>query len=911
MDNNLLDKQLIGTLTVRNVVIFVASILAFVAISWMYFSPSVGNGEVLQQGDVMQGKANGQEAKVYNESHQGEVTRWTNSLFGGMPTFQIAPSYESNSMINTIGKVLTLGLPSPVSWVFLLMLGFFILMLAFDMKWYLAVLGSIGYAFSSYFFIIIAAGHIWKLLVLCYIPPTIAGIVWAYRGKYLLGTAVTALFASLQLLNNHVQMTYYSMFIIVPLVLAFLYTAYKEKKMKQWCIATACMAVAALLAVGANASNLYMSNKYAKETMRGGHSELTPLPSKEGDKAKQSIPQNDANGGLSKEYITQWSYGIGETWTLMVPNVKGGASKSLEETSKYEDMMANGEINTPYAQYVQQFPQYFGEQPGTSGPVYVGALIFALFILGLFVVKGPLKWALLVATVISILLSWGHNFMGLTGWFIDHFPMYNKFRTVSSILVIAEFTMPLLAVLALKEMFTQEDFFKKYGKHTYITFGACAFFCLLFALSPSMFGGLRKDEVKVLADVPELSKIVTTIRHSLVSSDAWRSLFIIVLGFGVLMAYRYKKLNAMASSLIIAGIVLVDMYNVNKRYLNEENFVDASTLPSTTFEKTPADAIILADTTQNYRVLDIQDFSGARSSYFHKTIGGYHAAKLTRYNDLIDRQLTPALQSLIDGINERHTIDTVPPIINMLNAKYFMLGDKDTDVFPNTQAIGNAWFVDTLKYVKTADEEMKFLDDFDPATQAVADEKFKDVLKDASTTDPSDYIQETTYAPNKLTYHSHSAKGGLAVFSEIYFPWGWKATIDGKEVPIGRVNYVLRALQVPQGDHTIVFTFDPQDVHKTETVAKTSVWLILLLILGSLAWFLYTSLYRKKKEEEAVAEVVEAKNADSVKETTNNVVTGEQEKARKSIDAIRAKNKKNKGARPESKDKDQEPKTKN
>ncbi len=838
MENSFLDKRLIGTLTVRSIVTFVISILAFAAISWIYFSPSVLNGDVLQQNDVMQGKANGQEAKVYNETHNGEVTRWTNSLFGGMPTFQIAPSYKSNSMINTIGKLLSLGFPEPVSWVFLLMLGFFILMLSFKMKWYLAVLGAIGYAFSSYFFIIIDAGHIWKLLVLCYIPPTIAGIVWAYRGKYLLGAAVAALFATLQLINNHVQMTYYSMFIIVPLVIAFLVIAIKDKKIGQWCIATCSLAVAAALALGANASNLYMSYKYSQETMRGGHSELTPLPNENGD---QQVSSEPTNGGLSKEYITQWSYGIDETWTLMVPNVKGGTSmKTLADVDNAEDAAAESELGL---EGMKVFPQYFGDQPFTSGPVYVGALIFALFILSIFVVKGPVKWALLFATIISILLSWGHNFMGLTDFFIDHFPMYNKFRTVSSILVVAELTIPLMAVLALKEMFTREDFFKKYDKLTYIVFGACGLLCIIFAILPSIFGGavseLEAERLNqalqgqaTFDQLPGVAAAVEAIRHSLVSSDAWRSLAIIVMGFATILAYRFNKLNEMATGLIVAFIVLVDMFMVNKRYLNEERFVSRDDIPETTFEKTAADNQILADTTQNYRVMDLQGFMQPRSSYFHKTIGGYHAAKLTRYNDLIERQITKNNMA----------------VLNMLNAKWFIMDDQQAQ--QNPDALGNAWFVDSLTYVKTADDEMKFLDNFNPATAAVADAQFKGVLGEAKPTQPGDTIFETTYEPNKLTYHAHSAQGGLAVFSEIYFPWGWTATVDGKEAKIGRVNYVLRALQLPAGDHTIVFTYDPQEVHKTEGIAKTSVYIILLLLVLAIAWTIVNAQRRNKKEKD-------------------------------------------------------------
>ena len=572
--------------------------------------------------------------------------------------------------------------------------------------------------------------------------------------------------------------------------------------------------------------------------MRGGHSELTPLPNENGD---QQVSSEPTNGGLSKEYITQWSYGIDETWTLMVPNVKGGTSmKTLADVDNAEDAAAESELGL---EGMKVFPQYFGDQPFTSGPVYVGALIFALFILSIFVVKGPVKWALLFATIISILLSWGHNFMGLTDFFIDHFPMYNKFRTVSSILVVAELTIPLMAVLALKEMFTREDFFKKYDKLTYIVFGACGLLCIIFAILPSIFGGavseLEAERLNqalqgqaTFDQLPGVAAAVEAIRHSLVSSDAWRSLAIIVMGFATILAYRFNKLNEMATGLIVAFIVLVDMFMVNKRYLNEERFVSRDDIPETTFQKTAADNQILADTTQNYRVMDLQGFMQPRSSYFHKTIGGYHAAKLTRYNDLIERQITKNNMA----------------VLNMLNAKWFIMDDQQAQ--QNPDALGNAWFVDSLTYVKTADDEMKFLDNFNPATAAVADAQFKGVLGEAKPTQPGDTIFETTYEPNKLTYHAHSAQGGLAVFSEIYFPWGWTATVDGKEAKIGRVNYVLRALQLPAGDHTIVFTYDPQEVHKTEGIAKTSVYIILLLLVLAIAWTIVNAQRRNKKEKD-------------------------------------------------------------
>ena len=402
-----LDKKLVGSLSLADVIHFAIAVIIFAAISWIYFYPNDVNGDVLQQHDVMQGAANSQEMAIFN-NETGEQSWWTNALFGGMPTFQIGPSYEGTTMLNPISALYRLYFPTPVSWLFLLMIGFFLLMLAFKVRWYYAVLGAIGYAFSSYFFILMGAGHIWKLMVLAYIPPTIAGIVWCYRGKYLGGAAVAALFAALQLASNHIQMTYYSMFLIVALVIAYLVKAIMDKTVGRWCIATASLAVAAALALAANSPNLYLTYKYSQEIIRGGHSELTP-------KGEDAATAKPTKGGLDKDYITQWSYGKGETFTLLIPNVKGGATIKpehgdnrmlvLSETPKAEKMANSGEMNQQDVQILSQFPQYFGDQPMTNGPVYVGALICALFLLGCLIVKGPVKWALLIATVISILLS--------------------------------------------------------------------------------------------------------------------------------------------------------------------------------------------------------------------------------------------------------------------------------------------------------------------------------------------------------------------------------------------------------------------------------------------------------------------------------------------------------------------------
>lgn len=843
MDSNKLDKTLFGRVTLRSVVNFAIAVITFAAISWIYFYPNDVRGDVLQQSDVMQGAANGQEAKAFTAA-TGEVTRWTDALFGGMPTFQISPSYDSTSMLSWVGDVWNLGFPQPVGWVFIMMLGFYLLMLSFNLKWYVGIMGAVAYGFSSYFFILIGAGHIWKLLTLAYIPPTLAGIVWAYRGHYLGGAALAALFAALQLMSNHVQMTYYSLFIVLALAIAFLVKAIHDKKMAQWGIATGALAVAAALAVGANAPNLYLTYKYSKETIRGGHSELTPL--KGGQADKQQVQQS---GGLDKDYITQWSYGIDETFTLLAPNVKGGASlrpeegnnvpMTLADTPKAKKMERDGSLDYQDQQNLQYFLQYFGDQPMTNGPVYVGAIIFALFLLGCFVVKGPVKWALLAVTLLSVFLSWGHNMMWLTDLFIDHFPMYNKFRTVASILVIAELTMPLLAALALQKALGEPDFLAKHKRATLAAFGVSAALCLVFALFPSMFGTFSQQETEAyinsgqLQQVPSLSEAIATIRHSLVSADAWRSLAFIVVAFALLYGYlagRVKAKPAVAGT-VMALLVLADMFAVNKRYINKDTFIShLDVQPEATFTKRPADATILADTTLNYRVCDQQHFGEAMPSYFHKMVGGYHAAKLTRYNDLIDRQLSRGNMQ----------------VFNMLNTRWFIL--NDTVAQQNPGALGNAWFVDTLTYVATPDAEMKFLDTFNAATHAVADAKFKATLGDASAKQPGDTIRETTYAPNSLTYRTHSAKGGVAVFSEIYFPWGWKATIDGKEAPIGRANYVLRALRIPAGDHTVVFTFDPQEVHATDTVAKTSIAGIFVCLIAAVA---VAATRRKKATAEA------------------------------------------------------------
>lgn len=804
--------------------------VAFLALTaFLFFCPDDIEGNVLQQHDIQQGIANGQEGKAFHES-TGETTRWTNSLFGGMPNFQIAPSYPAGKAIGWIWSAYTLGLPSPANLLFAMMLGFFIMCLCLRFKWYNALFAAIAWGFSSYFIIIIGAGHIWKFVTLAYIPPTIGGIALCYRGKYLQGTALAALFGALQLQSNHPQMSYYFLFVIFAMVIGWLCTAIRNHKMKQWGIATSCIIAAGILAVGANSASLYNSYEYSKETVRGRATDLTPAPGAE-------------TGGMSRSAITAWSYGIDETLSLLIPNVKGGATikpvagetrlLSLADTDKSDDLSLSPEE----LQFLAQFPQYFGDQPMTNGPVYVGAFVLLLAILALFTVKSPLKWALFGVSVLAILLSWGHNFEAFTNFFIDNFPGYNKFRAVSSILVIVEFTIPLLAIMAIKKMMETENYLERFGMVLYAVFGLGIAVCFLGWVSPSVFGEpYSASEIQQLQQVgafsnPQYYNILNAIRDtrlSLVSADSLRSLIFILLGGGVIYLYLKRAVtNHAVFVCMLSAVMLIDLFSVGKRYVNSENFTRPA-LDEVTFNKTSADEAILKDTS-NYRVYDVQALYSARSSYFHKTIGGYHAAKLTRYNDLLDRQISKGNMG----------------VLNMLNTKYFLSGEQYEE---NLDALGNAWFVNNISYVANADKEMAALDSLDTASDAVADEKFRPTLGNAVPKAPGDTIYETSYAPNALTYKAKTGKGGIAVFSEIYFPWGWTATIDGKEAPIGRVNYVLRALRIPAGEHEINFRFDPQSVRVTNSISVASVTGIYVLCALALIILIFPLIKRRNSQ---------------------------------------------------------------
>ncbi len=865
----------------------IVAIAAMALVSLAFFYPDNFEGNSLRQADMQQGAANGQEALEYYEQ-TGEKALWTNSLFGGMPTFQISPSYESNKLFTWINTLYGLGLPSPSNLLFMMMFGFYILLIVMGLRWYYALIGAMTWGLSSYFIIIIGAGHIWKFLALSYVPPTIAGVVLCYRGRYLLGAAFTALFAMMQLNANHPQMSYYFAFVMAALAIAWLVEAIREKQIKRWLIASAVVLGAGGLALGANVSSLYNTYEYSKVTKRS-QSELTPLTSNDN-------PAERPTGGMPYSQIIGWSYGQSETLSLLIPNIKGGATARaegggmvymgldrLDDAKEYQNQAVNDLL--PY------LPQYFNNSEGTNGPVYVGAIIFALFLMGCVVVKGPVKWALLISTILSIMLAWGANFAWFTDLMIYHFPLYNKFRAVESILVIAQFAMPLLGILALKEVLEQPNTLKQHATKLYISFGFCILVCLMAIVAPSIFGdaitaadraqvaqvtqqvqtmaqqyGYSAEQVQQISyhyslSNPDNVAAIESLRYGLLSADAWRSLFLVLVVANVLLMAMAGKLRKTWAIAIIGVLAVVDLYNVDKRYVSHDSFVAVSP-DAPEFVPDAVDQKILADTTI-YRILDIPGFQNADRSYFHHRVGGYHAAKLNRMEDLIQRRLgfvnrfgyIPELRddSIVaqmdaDQQSMAHRLASVYRTLDMLNTKYIITGDETAPVMLNTSALGNAWFVDSINYVDNADAEMAALDALNPAFEAVADKQFADVLpKPTKPLALGDYIQLDKYTPNQLTYTAVSENGGIGVFSEVWFPWGWKATIDDKPAPIGRVNYILRAISIPAGTHQIVMTFDPDSLHVSEAVAYASVSIIYLLVL--LAAFVE---YRRKDNDSQV-----------------------------------------------------------
>ena len=824
-------------------------IVIFAVISFAYFFVPVSQGKILFRHDSQASVGLGQELTQY-EQRTGEVTRWTNSVFSGMPTYQISPSYNSTDGLSVVMSAYHLWLPDYVWFIFAYLLGFYILLRAFNFRQSLAALGSIIWAFSSYFLIIIAAGHLWKVMALAYLPPMIGGVVLAYRGKYLWGFIVTAVFTAFEIKANHVQMTYYYLFIVLFMVIAYLVQAIREKRLQHFFKASGILIAAALIGIAINISNLYHTWEYQKESMRG-KSELTKANS-----------ANQTSSGLDRDYITQWSYGIDETLTLLVPDAKGGASVPLSQNATAM-AKANPEVENMLPQLYEAIPQYFGTQPGTSGPVYVGAFVLFLFVLGLFIVKTPIKWALLAATALSILLSWGHNFMGFTNFFLDYVPMYAKFRTVASILVIAEFTIPLLAALALKRIVDEPTVLTKNMKYVYASLALTAGVALAIALMPSMMGPFVSDQERQMLSgiqgmTPDVQNMmlssIATMRGAMVSADAWRSIVIIIIGVAMLLLFKAQKIKAIYLIVGISALCLIDLWQVDKRYLNDEMFVPKSER-DTPQQATATDLQILKDKSLSYRVLNFASgaFNENNTSYFHKSIGGYHPAKLRRYQEMIDKYIAPEMQTAMQAIaNKGGVMSEVDgrklfPVLNMLNAKYFIVplqGNATTSI-QNPYAQGNGWFVDKLTYVADANAEYAEVGKIDVSHEAVADKKFEPILKQTQTNDSTARVVLTKYEPNNMTYTVNSTKGGVVVFSEVYYP-GWTATIDGQPAELGRVNYILRALNVKAGKHEVVLDFHPTSISTTETIAYAALIVLLLAIC--------VAIYSEKKKQKTTKE---------------------------------------------------------
>lgn len=814
--------------------------MAFLALA--YFTPAVFEGRELFQHDVAGASGTAQDVRDHH-AQTGETAYWTNSLFGGMPMYQISPSYPSIGLLKQVQDLLTLQWPLNLlpgySWLlFAMMVGFFIFMRALRVRPLPAWLGAVMWTFSSYFVILIQAGHIWKLMTLAFIPPTIAGLVWAYRGQWLKGGVVAAFFASWQIMSNHVQMSYYFGFLMLFFAVGYLVEALREHQLRRWLIATATMLAAGAIALAINGSNLYHTYQYTQQTMRGG-SALS-----QGASAAPS-------SGLDKDYITQWSYGKAETWTLLVPNAFGGASGALlsnqEALASLEPLERQQleRLNQFWAQQLgQPLNHYWGDQPFTSGPVYVGAFVLLLFLLGCFIVRGPIKWALLAGTVLSIVLSWGHNLMWLTDLFIDYVPLYNKFRTVSSILVVAEFTIPALAVLALLEFARDPKALLR--RPVVLSFAGVATLgvALLIALMPgTTFSLLSEQEqgiYRLMVGQPGVSEALAalkTMRADIVRSDAIRSVIVLLLSIGVCYLYYRERITRSWLFALLGVITLSDLWLVDKRYLNDEHFIDGAVVERMAHPTTSADLEIAQDTDPHYRVLNlsVSTFNDATTSYMHRSAGGYHAAKLSRYQDLIEHQLS----RLGDTLRPAN-----PDVLNMLDIRYLILPPQQRGAAPrvahNADAFGPAWFADNIIVAEDAYEEMELLGKANLKSTAIIErsalgELLPEALHVAEGLGSKASVRLESYVPGRAVYETDTDRERLLVLSEVYYPDGWQLYIDGAAAPIYRANYLLRAVKVPAGVHRLEMVFDPESIHTTELVSRLAQG---LLALGILLWLL-------------------------------------------------------------------------
>lgn len=796
------------------------AIVLFIILPIIYFSPVLENKQ-LNQHDSQTYTGMSKEIVDYNKKSD-DLALWTNSMFGGMPSYLIA--LPTTTAITSVYTATNLFNWRPINFIFLYFIGFYIALLLFGVSPWLAIVGSLAFAFSSYNFIIIAAGHASKAVAIGYMAPIIAGFYYAFKKDKWIGGSVFAIFMALEIYANHPQITYYTFLILLIMGITELISAFKNKQIPDFLKKSVIIFAFGLLAVASNTSRLWTTWEYGKYSLRG-KSELTH-------------DQANKTSGLDRDYATGWSYGLGETFTLLIPNFNGGSSAvGFSEDSETGKVLKSN--NVPNANtIVKQLPGYWGSQPGTSGPVYFGAIICFLFVLGLFLLKGPVRIWVVIATLLSIALAWGHNFMPLTNLFLDYFPGYNKFRTVTMILVIAGFTVPLYAILTLQKIVNGEVDRKKWIKPLAWSVGLTAGVALVFALIPGIAGSFISSAD---GQFPEwLQKSLISDRQSLLQTDALRSAIFILLGAGTIWALVEKKLKGNTAILILGALILVDMWGVDKRYLNDSNFVPDREAKNP-YKASVADIEILKDKSIDYRVLNmaVGTFADASTSYFHQSIGGYHGAKMRRYQELADFQIDKEMDLIRQRFPKIKSQDGMDSLflglnsLNMLNTKYFIYSPEAAPVL-NKHALGSVWLVGKYKMVDNADQEIAALNSIDPAKEVVVEKKFQDQLSGVTlTNDSSAKIALTAYSPNKMTYHYQGNGNQLAVFSAIYYPKGWNAYIDGKIVSHFQADYVLRSMLLQKGNYDIVFKFEPASFL---TGQKISFWcsLILLLLIAGL-----------------------------------------------------------------------------
>jgi hypothetical protein len=821
----------------KNALCIIAAIIAFAVITLVYFSP-VLEGKRIKQHDIEMHLGMSQEINQYRET-TGEQTLWTNAPFGGMPAWNISITPKGN-LTNPIYKALSLGLPHPIGSVFISMLGFFVLLLVLDCGFWISFIGAIAYGFTSYLFIVIGAGHNAKAMAMAYMAPVIAGVLLAYKGKYLWGCLLTAFAMAFEVRTGHLQITYYLALTIIIIVIAELISDIINKRIGHFMKASVGLVIAAVIGALTCSTTLYGNYEFGKETTRG----------------KPVLTRNEDNQtkGLDRDYITQWSYGKGETWSLLIPNAKGGASAYIGRQNP-----ALEKADRQFKDSIAQSNAYWGDQPGTSGPVYVGAIVVFLFVLGALTVKGKLKWALLTATLLSILLSWGKNFMGFTNFFLDYIPGYDKFRAVSMTLVIAEVCMPLLGFLGLAEIAKSPESFKQNIKKLYIAFGLTAGICLLFYLAPKVFFNfLSQGEAEQFAAMMKgkdgalyasFATQLEDVRVAIFRKDTLRSLLFIILAAIPIFLYGKGKLKGYIAFPILAVLVIVDMFPIDKRYLNNDKFVSKQKYDKP-FTASAADQYILEDNTLDFRVADITKdmFNDASTCYFHKSLGGYCGAKLRRYQDVITQYLNGELNQLRGAQSAPALLQTLAQqkVLNMMNTKY-VIYNPNAQPFENPFAMGNAWAVNNIRWVDTPNEEIDAIGDTDLEHTAIINKEFEQQVGSYQLTDSiHGQIALTDYLPNKLSYSFKASEDQLVVFSEIWTERGWKIYVDGQEQPLLRANYLLRAALIPSGEHEIVMEYAPKAYSTGNAVSFAS---SLIMILGLIVALIFT--FKPKKEEKA------------------------------------------------------------